>query len=225
MNTVVLRGILTKPAEWSHSSHEACFYRCWLDVCRLSGKNDCLRIFAAENILDGLDMRPGNGLEINGQMRTYNNKSGVGGRLIVSALAREIRPYEGEHVNNVYLSGTLCRTPGYRKTPLGREICDIMLAVPRPYSRTDYLPLIAWGGAARTAAVMEAGQALYAAGRFQSRAYTKIIDGEPLDMTAYEISVVRLFDNEEELAHNAESGVFGVNTEPFTHTSESIGKY
>jgi single-stranded DNA-binding protein len=203
MNTVVLRGTLAKPAEWSHLSHGASFYRCWLDVCRLSGKNDRLRIFAAEDALNELDTRLGSGLEITGQMRTYNNKSGVGGRLIVSALAREIRRTEGEHINNVYLSGTLCRAPGYRKTPLGREICDIMLAVPRSYSRTDYLPLIAWGGAARTAAVMEAGQPLYTAGRFQSRAYTKVVDGQPLDMTAYEISVVKLLDSEEELMEAA----------------------
>ncbi|MCL2003237.1 MAG: single-stranded DNA-binding protein [Oscillospiraceae bacterium] len=199
MNTVVLRGILAKPVEWSHASHEENFYRLWLEVRRLSGKNDCLRILASQDALDGFVPEQGEMLEMTGQMRTYNNKSGVGGRLIVSALAREIQASEGVHVNNVRLSGALCRPPGYRKTPLGREICDIMLAVPRTYSRTDYLPLIAWGGAARAAAAMETGQPLFAAGRFQSRAYTKIIDGEPFDMTAYEISVVRLFDSEEEL--------------------------
>ena len=197
MNSVVLRGILAKPAELSHTSHEARFFRLWVDVCRLSGKNDCLRVLAAEDALDGLEA--GAGVEISGQMRTYNNKTGVGGRLIVSALAREVLPAEGPHVNNVYLSGTLCRPPGYRKTPLGREICDIMLAVPRTYSRTDYLPLIAWGGAARACAMMEAGQPLHIAGRFQSRGYTKIIEGEPVDMTAYEISVVKLMDSEEEM--------------------------
>jgi hypothetical protein len=201
MNTVTLRGILAKPAELSHSSHEAAFYCCWLDVCRLSGKNDRLRIFAAENTLNGAETPQGAMLEISGQMRTYNNKSGIGGRLIVSALAREIRQAENEeHANSVYLSGTLCRSPVYRKTPLGREICDIMLAVPRTYSRTDYLPLIAWGGAARAASEMEAGQQLFTEGRFQSRAYTKVIDGETFDMTAYEVSVVKLFDSEEELA-------------------------
>jgi hypothetical protein len=199
MNTVVLRGTLAKPVEWSHASHEASFFRCWMDVCRLSGKNDRLRVLADQDALDGLNLREGDEIEVTGQMRTYNNKSGVGGRLIVSALAREIRHSEGEHVNNVYVTGTLCRAPGYRKTPLGREICDIMLAVPRTYSRTDYLPLIAWGGAARAASMMETGQPMFAAGRFQSRAYTKVIDGEPVDMTAYEISVVRLLESEEEL--------------------------
>jgi single-stranded DNA-binding protein len=206
MNTVILRGTLAKPVEWSHLSHEASFYRCWLDVCRLSGKNDRLRVFAEEDALDSAFAHPGNGLEIVGQMRTYNNKSGIGGRLIVSALAREIRPSDEEHINNVFLSGTLCRAPGYRKTPLGREICDIMLAVPRSYSRTDYLPMIAWGGAARAVSVMGSGQSLYAAGRFQSRAYTKVIDGEAQEMTAYEISVVRLFESEEELQEAAKCG-------------------
>jgi single-stranded DNA-binding protein len=75
-----------------------------------------------------------------------------------------------------------------------------MLAVPRPYSRTDYCPLIAWGGTARACAVMETGQPLFIEGRFQSRAYTKLVDGEPIDMTAYEISVIKLFESEEELS-------------------------
>ena len=203
MNSVVLRGTLAKPAEWSHTSHEARFFRLWLDVCRLSGKDDRLRILAEEDALPDSGLREGGEVEISGQMRTYNNKSGVGGRLIVSALARSVAPSGGPHVNNVFLSGTLCRTPGYRKTPLGREICDIMLAVPRTYSRTDYLPLIAWGGAARACAEMETGQPLHIVGRFQSRAYTKVIDGESVDMTAYEVSVVRLVESEEALAEAA----------------------
>ncbi|MDR0294075.1 MAG: single-stranded DNA-binding protein [Oscillospiraceae bacterium] len=199
MNSVFLRGTLAKPPEWSHTSHEARFFRLWLDVCRLSGKHDRLRVLAGEDALRCGGLPEGAGVEISGQMRTYNNKSGVGGRLIVSALARDAALSDGPHENKVLLSGTLCRPPGYRKTPLGREICDIMLAVPRTYSRTDYLPLIAWGGAARACAVMETGQSLYVAGRFQSRAYTKVIDGESVDMTAYEISVIRLAESEEEL--------------------------
>jgi hypothetical protein len=160
-----------------------------------------------EDALYGLDPQEGDGLCVKGQMRTYNNKTGVGGRLIVSALAREIRPYGGEHENTVYLSGSLCRAPGYRKTPLGREICDIMLAVPRVYGRADYLPLIAWGGTARTVSVMEAGQPLFAAGRFQSRAYTKASETGSVEMTAYEISVTRLFGSESELASAAAGAV------------------
>jgi single-stranded DNA-binding protein len=200
MNSVVLRGILSCPAEWSHTSHEANFNRLWLDVSRLSGKSDRLRVLAAEDAVREAGVREGRGIEIAGQMRTYNNKSGIGGRLIVSALAREVLLSDGEHINRVLLAGTLCRNPGYRKTPLGREICDIMLAVPRPYNRTDYCPLIAWGGTARTCAVMETGQPLFIEGRFQSREYTKTVDGQPVDMTAYEISVIKLFGSAEELA-------------------------
>jgi single-stranded DNA-binding protein len=199
MNEVTLRGTLAQPVELNHTSHEAKFYRLWLDVKRLSGKEDCLRILAPEEALQGFELSEGDGLAVRGQMRTYNNKSGVGGRLIVSALAREVRHCKGEDINNAYLSGTLCRMPSYRKTPLGREICDIMLAVPRLYGRADYLPLIAWGGTARAVSAMEAGQPLFAAGRFQSRGYTKVTDAGPVEMTAYEVSVVRLFGSEEEL--------------------------
>lgn len=199
MNNVVLRGSAAEAVEVNHVSHEARFYRLWLNVGRLSGKIDRLRVLLPEEILCGLSPGEGDGLEITGQMRTYNNKSGVGGRLIVSALARDISLCEGEPVNRVFVSGTLCRAPGYRKTPLGREICDIMLAVPRSYNRTNYLPLIAWGGTARACAQMETGQPLFAEGRFQSRSYVKQLDGESVNMTAYEISVVRLAGSEEEL--------------------------
>ena len=199
MNSVILRGVVGSAAVWSHMSHQEQFYRLWVDVPRLSGKCDRLRVFIPED--NGC--APGTPVEINGQMRTYNNKSGVGSRLIVSALARSITVCDMPPDNRVYVSGALCRAPGYRKTPLGREICDIMLAVPRTYNRSDYLPLIAWGGAARVCAEMETGAPLYVEGRFQSRDYTKIIDGGTADMTAYEISVVRLFHSEEELSESA----------------------
>ncbi|MDR1692170.1 MAG: single-stranded DNA-binding protein [Oscillospiraceae bacterium] len=199
MNSVMLRGIAAEAAEVNHISHEARFYRLWLDVSRLSGKVDRLRVLLPEEVLGGLNPAAGDGLEVTGQMRTYNNKTGIGGRLIVSALAREITPRNGEPVNRLFVSGTLCRAPSYRKTPLGREICDIMLAVPRSYNRTNYLPLIAWGGAARVCAQMETGQPLFAEGRFQSRAYTKQLGEETVGMTAYEVSVLRLAVSEEEL--------------------------
>jgi hypothetical protein len=199
MNNVVLRGTAAAAAEINHVSHDARFYRLWLDVGRLSGKIDRLRVLLPEDILCGLSPKEGDGLEVTGQMRTYNNKTGIGGRLIVSALARDITLCDGEAVNRVFVSGTLCRPPSYRKTPLGREICDIMLAVPRTYNRTNYLPLIAWGGTARACAQMETGQPLFAEGRFQSRAYTKVNDGVAANMTAYEISVVKLAGSEEDL--------------------------
>lgn len=203
MNEITLRGVIAKAVELNHTSHDAKFFRVWLNVARLSGKTDTLRVLVPEEVMGDLELSEGTAVSVAGQMRTYNNKSGVGGRLIVSMLAREIRLEEGEDVNSVFLSGTLCRAPGYRKTPLGREICDIMLAVPRPYGRADYLPLIAWGSAARAVSMMEAGQSLFAAGRFQSRGYTKATENGPVDMTAYEISVVRIFDGEEELSEAA----------------------
>ena len=200
MNVVIMRGTIMKPIEWSHTSHESHIFRMWMDVLRLSGKSDTLRVFAAEDVLHRYEPQIGDTVEITGQMRTYNNKSGVGGKLIVSALAHKIEPEAGEHINKVLVSGTICRTPGYRKTPLGREICDLMLAVPRAYSRTDYLPMIAWGSTARECATMNPGDPLFVEGRFQSRGYTKIIDGVSHNMTAYEISIVKLLESEEALA-------------------------
>ena len=41
---------------------------------------------------------------------------------------------EGE-TNKVFLDGYICKEPTYRKTPLGREIADVLLAVNRPYGK------------------------------------------------------------------------------------------
>ena len=131
-------------------------------------------------------------MEIEGEVRSFNNKSGRGSRLVITLFARNIRPSQGEHVNELVLSGALCKPPVYRRTPMGREICDLLLAVNRRYGRADYLPCIAWGALARQCAALEVGDSVRLEGRFQSRTYTKVEHGESSLRTAYEISVMRL---------------------------------
>lgn len=200
MNEVLLRGYVSVAPALSHISHGSGFYQMELDVPRLSGVMDRLRILTGEKVLNDYNPKAGEYIEMEGQMRSYNNKTGEGSRLIISALARRLRPCEEAAENRVLVSGTLCRTPGFRKTPLGREICDIMLAAQRTYNRTDYLPLITWGQTARECSDMETGMSLFAQGRFQSRVYTKVTGNISEEKTAYEISIVRIFDSEEELA-------------------------
>ena len=125
-------------------------------------------------------------------MRTFNNRSGVGSRLVVSVFARELSQEEGEDENRLELSGTLCKLPVLRTTPLGRTICDMILAINRRYGRADYLPCIAWGSLAYRCGSMGVGDRLSLEGRLQSRVYTKEIDGQLQERTAFEVSVMSL---------------------------------
>ena len=120
---------------------------------------------------------------------------------MLTVYARSLQPGLGEPVNRILLAGTLCKPPIYRRTPLGREICDIILAVNRRYGRADYLPCIAWGAVAAQAADMRTGQRLTVEGRVQSRVYTKNDNGVLTDRTAYEVSIMRPAEIEEFLIH------------------------
>ena len=122
-------------------------------------------------------------------MRSFNNKRGEGAKLVITVFARGIVFDGGEDINRVALSGTLCKAPNLRVTPMGRDICDLMLAVNRRCGRSDYLPCICWGRRAREAALLGVGDRLELSGRIQSRPYIKLIDGQPVEKTAYEVSV------------------------------------
>ena len=191
-NLALLRGVLGEAPRFSHESRGVRFFRFSLEVRRLSGAADTIHILAREALLDALEPVGGEKLCVSGELRSFNNKSGVGAKLVISVFARELWLDDGADENRIELAGTLCKQPNYRVTPMGREICDLMLAVRRHYGRSDYLPCIAWGASAREAADWAVGTAVRLRGRIQSRAYQKIIDGETLEKTAYEVSVIEI---------------------------------
>ena len=164
-----------------------------LAVPRLSGAEDRLNIVAPRPMLEGLDLREGAPLTVRGEVRTFNNRSGVGSKLVVSVFAKALTQEEGPDENQLALAGTLCKAPALRSTPLGRTICDMILAVNRRYGRADYLPCIAWGSLAHRCGAMAVGDRLSLAGRLQSRRYTKEVDGQLQERTAFEVSVMSLF--------------------------------
>ena len=125
-----------------------------------------------------------------GQIRSFNNRAPKGRKLIISVLAEAVAVTDGPHANQVLLRGVICKEPIFRRTPLGREICDVMLAVNRPYHRADYLPCILWGRCAQEVSDYPVGTVLSITGRLQSREYLKVIDGVAEQRTAYEISAV-----------------------------------
>lgn len=191
-NQIFLRGQLTAAPSLSHVNHGVSYLLLPLAVQRLSGAEDHLNIVAAQSQLEGLSPSPGQRLCVQGEVRTFNNRSGVGSRLVVSVFARKLSQEDGPDENHLELSGTLCKPPSLRCTPLGRTICDMILAVNRRYGRADYLPCIAWGSLAHRCAAMSVGDFLSLEGRLQSRGYTKEIDGQLQERTAFEVSVMAL---------------------------------
>ena len=189
-NTITLRGSLLALPKLSHTNHGKNFYRFTLEVPRLSGAVDLLPVVAEACLVHALDPCDGDMLTVTGQVRSYNQRSEDGRHLLIFVFATDIRVEDGEPINDVYLEGPLCREPTYRRTPLGREICDAMLAVPRAFHRADYLPCILWGRTAQTISQCHTRDVISIHGRLQSRIYTKLTPEGPEDRTAYEISTL-----------------------------------
>jgi len=195
-NYVLLRGVLHEAPRFSHESREERFYQLSMDICRLSGTVDTIHVIVKEQLLKSLELSAHEKLCVCGELRTFNNKSGVGPRLIISVYAKEIWLENGPDENIIELSGALCKDPNLRTTPMGREICDLMLAVNRRYGRSDYLPCIAWGANARESACWPIGTQVHLSGRIQSRTYTKIVEGIPTDKIAFEVSIIQIHPQE-----------------------------
>lgn len=196
-NRLVLQGQLMAAPVLSHRNHGVDYYMAPLRVPRLSGADDVLKLVTAQP--DPALWREGNWLQVEGEVRSYNNRTGVGSRLVITVLARAVRegtPGEGE--NRLILSGVLCKPAVRRRTPLGREICDLLLAVNRVYGRADYLPCIAWGSLAVLCGGKEVGDTLRLEGRLQSRSYRKVTDEGETVRVAYEVSIMNLLPEEEE---------------------------
>ena len=131
-NRVQLCGALAELPRFSHENHDRRFYRFPLEVERLSGAVDVLPVIVSEEVLCEMDLSGGEMLAVTGQIRTFNNRAQTGRRLVISVYAESLASCDGEPENQVELTGTICKEPVYRQTPLGREICDLMLAVNRP---------------------------------------------------------------------------------------------
>ena len=186
-NRAELCGVAAEPPMLSHESRGIRFYTFPLETVRLSGAADRLNIVVRESMLPSLP-EAGGRVRINGELRSFNNRTGAGSRLVLTVYARELSEGDGPDENRILLTGAICKTPNYRVTPMGREICDIILAVGRRYRRSDYIPIIVWGVQARETSVLPVGTQLSLRGRLQSREYTKMIDGASVQRTAFEVS-------------------------------------
>ena len=191
-NYTRLCGSMAGSPVFSHSGRSEQFYTFPLEIQRLSGNTDTVNIVLRRTQLALLEVGDCGKLRVTGQLRSFNNRRGEGARLVITVLARELEFCDGEDENLVYLSGTLCKAPNLRTTPMGRDICDLMLAVNRHYGRSDYLPCICWGIKAREAALWTVGTAVQLEGRIQSRRYIKLYDELAVEKTAFEVSVTEI---------------------------------
>lgn len=187
-NLAVLTGHPGRP-EFSHRGGRDEWYRFPLRVSRLSGVEDEIQVLVTQKLLGSTAVGEGQRLTVMGELRSYNNHSGAGRKLVISVMARQMFFTNDPEENRVQLMGGLCKPPILRVTPLGRQICDLMLAVPRPYGKRDFLPLIAWGSLARRASRWQVGTLLTARGRIQSRTYVKELEEGSEERVAYEVSL------------------------------------
>lgn len=201
-NQLVLVGKVTSEKRFSHEIYGEKFYVFDLSVPRLSGNADNIPITISERLLLEEDLDIGKNITIEGQFRSYNSYENERNRLVLTVFAKEIKFLEGEEEfkpskenvsNEVTLDGYICKKPIYRKTPFGREIADILLAVNRAYNKSDYIPCIAWGRNARFSENIPVGTEVRIVGRVQSRQYEKKYeDGTSEIKVAYEVSVASL---------------------------------
>lgn len=191
-NQILLHGTISEQAFFSHSSHGTDYFLFPFTVNRLSGAQDLVKIMFSEGLLDPSSLQIGDSLTVAGEIRSFNNHQNTGRRLVITVYAHTIIREGGEDMNNLKLAGTLCKHPIQRRTPLGRDICDMMLAVNRSYGRTDYLPCISWGAMAQRCGNFSVGNTVSLEGRLQSRIYTKKLEDRAEERTAFEISVAQI---------------------------------
>ena len=196
-NRVTVIGTIVSDFTFSHAVFGEGFYLVDLSVSRLSEQADVIPLMVSERLMDVTRDYRGCTIEADGQFRSYNRHEGVKNRLVLSVFVREVQFLEEftdyTKTNQIFLDGYICKEPIYRKTPLGREIADLLVAVNRPYGKSDYIPCIAWGRNARFASGFSVGTRIQIWGRVQSREYTKkLSETECEKTTAYEVSVSKL---------------------------------
>lgn len=207
-NNIYLEGTVITDLEFSHEMYGEGFYSFYIEVSRLSDAKDKINITISERLLTTFDVKVGRDIIVEGQLRSYNKYVDGANRLILTVFARDI--YEckekSKNPNQIFLNGFICKSPIYRKTPFGREIADMLLAVNRAYNKSDYIPTIAWGRNSRFCKTLEVGDNIRIWGRLQSRQYQKKLGEDVVEKVAYEVSIskMEIVDKELDLSEEDE---------------------
>ena len=201
-NQITINGEIAGEFVFSHEVYGEGFYVVDVLTRRTSGVCDAIPVTVSERLIDVTQNYIGQYVRVSGQFRSYNRRDADKTRLSLSVFAQELEFVEKlmDDVNRIFLDGYICKEPTYRKTPLGREITDLLIAANRSYGKSDYIPCVAWGRNAKYASGLEVGSHIRICGRIQSRQYVKKLDDSRTeDRTAYEVSISKLevVDNEE----------------------------
>lgn len=200
-NIITLTGSVESEPVYSHTVMEENFYSFILRVPRLSQTDDLLPVTVSEKLYDKEIIKENQKIKVKGQLRSYNKFTEERTKLILTVFAKEISlpvDEEEENPNEIFINGFICKTPVYRKTPFGREITDLIVAVNRAFNRSDYIPAIAWGKNAVYAQNLEVGTNVMVWGRLQSRNYNKRLSENEVEIrTAYELSITKIENGEE----------------------------
>lgn len=194
-NKVYIEGKITGELSFSHEMYGEGFYNIKIEVPRLSEASDMLPVTVSERLMSTIDMSEGKIVCVEGQLRSYNKFVDGANRLILTIFARDMKNIEeiSKSPNQIYLDGFICKAPIYRTTPFGREITDILVAVNRPYNKSDYIPAIAWGRNARFSSTLDVSSHIKIWGRIQSREYEKKVTEENIiKRVAYEVSISKM---------------------------------
>lgn len=194
-NKVYIEGKITSEIEFSHQMYGEGFYIMKIEVPRLSDTVDILPVTVSERLISIMDIKVGDLVGVVGQLRSYNKIVDGSNRLILTIFARDVNFIEeiSKAPNQMFIDGFVCKDPVYRTTPFGREITDILVAANRPYNKSDYIPVIAWGRNARFSSKLEVGSHIRIWGRVQSRTYEKKVSDEVvLSRVAYEVSITKM---------------------------------
>lgn len=200
-NSVVITGVVVEDGVFSHEVYGEGFYTFKISSERLSENADILPITVSERLLMNQNIVCGKHVKIKGQLRSYNNYTGNRSRLVLTIFVRDIQVLDEEQMHNeneIILNGFICKAPIYRKTPFGREISDVLIAVNRAYNKSDYIPCITWGRNARYISSLEVGTAVKVWGCIQSRVYQKKNGDQVEERIAYEVSVSKISLHTEE---------------------------
>lgn len=193
-NKVYLQGVVTDEPIYSHEVLNEGFYNLNLSIPRLSGQSDIIPVTISERLLKSANINVGDTIALKGQFRSYNKIEDNKSKLVLTVFVRELCEVDiNSNPNIIEIYGYICKSPIYRTTPFNREITDVLVAVNRSYNKSDYIPCITWGRNARFVGELPVGTKLEMVGRIQSREYVKKIEGaEPINKTAYEISVSKV---------------------------------
>lgn len=193
-NQVNICGKIVEELKFAYQISREGVYSTKIQVERLSNSFDVIPVLISEKLINVKEYYVGKTVQIKGQFHSRNYHKENKSHLLLYIFAEEIFLEQNQNQENqIFLDGFICKQSAYRRTPLGREIADLLLAVNRPYGKSDYIPCICWGRNAKFAEKFKVGEHIQIWGRIQSREYIKRINKtETEKRIAYEVSINKL---------------------------------